>query len=309
MDIAASLISIKIIRVRPKKMKVNWKIPENQSPILFKQSAEWTGFDIRRVRVLPGEMVEQTLPAHEINVPLAGSVSAYKYTASGKWRKTRTEPGGVCLTPAGQPFKGSWNGELECLIIMLNPIFVRQTALEQNFSDEVELIETYERRDPLIQHIGLALLAEASAREPVGRMYAESLAQTLILHLLKNYTVKGSLSDTAASGGLPGFKLRRAKEFINEHLEEDISLAEVAEAVGFSQFHFARAFRKSTGLTPQQYLTQQRINRAKELLTKGDLPLVEVSIQAGFKNQSHFTTLFRKFTALTPKAFRQIKHQ
>jgi AraC family transcriptional regulator len=117
------------------------------------------------------------------------------------------------------------------------------------------------------------------------------------------------LSDGAATGGLPGFKLRRAKEFINEHLEEDLTLQQVAKAVGFSQFHFARAFRRSTGLTPQQYLVQQRINRAKELLIKGDLPLVEVSFQAGFKNQSHFTTVFRKFTAFTPKAFREAKHQ
>lgn len=289
-------------------MKVNWKNNQNQSPILFSRRAEWTGFDIRHLRVLPGELVEQTHQAHKINITLEGSLMAKRHTATGKWRTSRVGKGITCLNPAGQPFKSVWETEMECLTIMLNPIFVRQTALEQNFSADVELIETYERRDPLVQHIGLALLTEASAKEPVGRMYAESLAQTLILHLLKNYTVAGSLQDTAATGGLPGFKLRRAKEFIGEHLEDDLTLADVAEAVGFSQFHFAREFRKSTGLTPQQYLVAQRINRAKELLIKGELPLVEVSIQAGFKNQSHFTTLFRKFTALTPKAFREAKH-
>ena len=126
-------------------------------------------------------------------------------------------------------------------------------------------------------------------------MYAESLAQTLILHLLKNYTVIGSLRHAApTSGGLPGFKLRLAKEFINEHLAEEITLAEVAGAAGLSQFHFARAFRRSSALTPQQYLIFRRIQRAKELLINGDLPLVQVSIQAGFKNQSHFTRAFSK---------------
>lgn len=290
-------------------MKVNWKIPKHKMPILFSRRAEWTGFDIRHLRVLPGEMVERTFATHEINVALSGSIVTEKHTATGGWKKNYGNAGSVCLIPAGQPTRAAWEGELECLTIMLNPVFVRQTALEQNFSSDVELIETYERRDPLIQHIGLALLTEANSKESVGRMYAESLAQTLILHLLKNYTAAGSLREGAASGGLSGFKLRRAKEFISEHLEEDLTLAEVAEAVGLSQFHFARAFRKSTGLTPQQYLVAQRINRAKELLTKGELPLVEVSIQAGFKNQSHFTTLFRKFTALTPKAFREAKHQ
>lgn len=291
-------------------MKVNWKIPENGSPILFSRRAEWTGFDIRHLRVLPGELVEQTHPVHKINITLEGSIVAKRHTATGRWRTSRVGKGIICLNPAGQPFKSVWESELECLTIMLDPVFVRQTALEQNFSADVELIEAYERRDPLIQHIGLALLSEANSKEPVGRMYAESLANTLILHLLKNYTVAGSCREkTAASGGLPGYRLRRAKEFINENLEEDLTLAEVAEAINLSQFHFARAFRRSTGLTPQQYLVSQRISRAKELLTNGDLPLVEVSIQAGFKNQSHFTTLFRKFTALTPKAFREAKHQ
>ncbi len=101
--------------------------------------------------------------------------------------------------------------------------------------------------------------------------------------------------------------MRRAKEFIVENLEEDLSLAEIAAAANLSQYHFARAFRKSTGFTPQQYLMQQRIERAKQLLAKNDLPIVEISLLTGFKNQSHFTTLFRKFTKLTPRTWRELK--
>ena len=290
-------------------MTINWKPSVNQSPILFSNRSEFTGFDIRHLRLLPGELIEQADPLHKINIMLEGSILTKRLTSTGKLRTNRVEKGFICLGPAGQPARAVWESEIECLTIMLNPLFVAQTAMEQNFSGNVEFIEGYERRDPLIQHVGLALLTAASAREPVGQMYAESLAQTLILHLLKNYTVTGSLPQAGRnSGGLPAFKLRLAREFINEHLEEEIRLAEVAGAVGLSQFHFARAFRRSTGLTPWQYLIFQRIQRAKELLTNGDLPLVQVSIQAGFKNQSHFTTVFRKFTALTPKAFREAKH-
>jgi AraC family transcriptional regulator len=288
-------------------LQVNWKTPKNESPFLFRHNAEWAGFDIRHFRVLPGELVEQTHPVHKLNITLDGSILTQRHTATGKWRTSRVGKGFICLNPAGQPSKAVWEAELECLTILLNPAFVVQTARQQNFFGEVELVEVYVRRDPLIQHIGLALLTEASAKEPVGRMYAESLANALILHLLKNYST-ANFNRQNANGGLSGYRLRRAKEFINEHLEEDLTLAEVAKAVGYSPFHFARAFRRTTGLTPQQYLVQQRINRAKELLITGDLPLVEVSIQAGFKNQSHFTTLFRKFTALTPKAFREAKH-
>ena len=289
-------------------MEVNWKCPQNAKPILFSKRAEWTGFDIRHLRVLPGELVEQTYAAHEINVTLAGSIKTQKHSGNGKWLTSSDEAGSVCIIPAGQPTRAAWDAELECLTIMLNPAFVAQTALEQNLSANIELIQTHERNDPLIQHIALALLAEADSNESFGRMYAESLAQTLILHLLKNYTPANHLQETV-SGGLSGYRLRRAKEFINENLEEDLSLSEVAEAVGLSQYHFNRAFRRSTGVTPQQYLVSQRINLTKELLLNGDLTLVEVGIQAGFKNQSHFTTLFRKFTGFTPKAFREARHR
>ena len=110
-----------------------------------------------------------------------------------------------------------------------------------------------------------------------------------------------------SNGGLSGHILRRVQEFINENLEEDMGLAEIAAVAGLSQFHFARSFRKTTGMTPQQYLMQQRIERAKELLSRADLPIVEVSLRTGFKNQSHFTTLFRKMTKLTPKTWRELK--
>lgn len=152
----------------------------------------------------------------------------------------------------------------------------------------------------------LALLAEALTKEPLGRVYAESLAQTLALHVVRHYSVSQRAPDMFR-GGLSGYTLRRAKEFIDENLEQDLSLAGIAESVGLSQFHFARAFKLTTNITPHQYLTERRVERAKRLLSESDLPIVEVSAGAGFKNQSHFTTLFRRFTGTTPKAWRQCR--
>ena len=181
-----------------------------------------------------------------------------------------------------------------------------QTAVENRFSSNFEFEEVYKNQDALIQQIGLTLLEEAHTESPSGRLYADSLIQTLTLHLLKNYTSANSVQETL-HGGLSGYKLRRVKEFIDANLEEDLSLAEIAEVADLSQFHFARSFRKTTGQTPQQYLMEQRIERAKQLLSTDELPLVEVSLRTGFKNQSHFTTLFRKFTNLTPKLWRELK--
>jgi AraC family transcriptional regulator len=169
---------------------------------------------------------------------------------------------------------------------------------------QVDIVETYEAEDQLIRQIGLALLAEALTSEPIGRLYAESLAQTLALHLVRHYSVSRRAA-AMFQGGLSGYNLRRAKEFINQHLEQDLTLTCIADAVGLSRFHFAGAFKLATNLTPQQYLTERRVELAKLLLRESDLPLVEVSARAGFKSQSHFTTLFRRFTGTTPKAWRQ----
>lgn len=288
-------------------MKINWKRSKNQSPILFAREAAYTGFHISHWRVVAGEMPEQAADTHEINIALKGRIVTERHTASGDLQRTDGGRGSICLTPAGQPIAAAWDDGLECLMINLEPSLLVQTALGINLSPSFELVELYRDTDPLIEHIGLNLLEELNSDAPVGRIYAESLVQTLVLHLLRNYSTANRKSENA-SGGLSGYKLRRVTEFICEHLDQDLSLAEIAEVADLSQFHFARAFRRTTGMTPQQFITQKRIERAKNLLAEGDLPLVEVSLRAGFKNQSHFTTLFRKFTRLTPKAWRELKH-
>jgi AraC family transcriptional regulator len=297
-------------------VKVNWKTKFKTSPILFRRFAEWSGIKLRHFRIVPGEMHEQKPQRHEINVALAGRLTTVKRMPSGGVRKRfgGAGDGNVCLTEAGQPVSAFWNCEIENVRIEIEPEHLSRAALENSFSPHFELVEPPEMRDHLIQHIALQLLDEAQSESPAGRLYADSLVQTLTLHLLKNYSTAAMATRfsresavAAASGGLSGYKLRRVREFINENLDEDLSLAEIAAVADLSQYHFARAFRKTTGLTPQQYLMRQRIERAKELLAKDDLPLVEVSLRAGFKNQSHFTTLFRKFTKLTPKTWRELK--
>lgn len=107
-----------------------------------------------------------------------------------------------------------------------------------------------------------------------------------------------------SKGGLPRYKLRRAAEFIEAHASQVIRIEDIARSVGVSRYHFHRQFKKSTGLTPHQYIVQKRIDRAKSLLSRSDLPIIEVGARVGFADQSHFTTTFRKLTSMTPRAYR-----
>jgi len=287
-------------------VRIDWRTNPNQSPYLFRQATEWAGVKVHRARVLPGRMIEQKAPWHEVHITLGGHLITERISASGKRLTTKGAVGNLCLTPAGQTVGAHWDKPMDNMGILLEPDFVVQTAVENRFASNFEFTEIYKNKDPLIQQIGLTLLAESNSETPAGRLYADSLIQTLILHLLKNYSTANAIQENL-NGGLSGYKLRRVTEFIDANLEEDLSLAEIAAVADLSQYHFARAFRKTTGATPQQYVMQQRIERAKELLARDDLPIVEISLRTGFKNQSHFTTLFRKFTNLTPKLWREMK--
>jgi len=253
--------------------------------------------------MLPGESTNKGLDKHHIFIPLAGSYEASMVTVGGAVaHKTRTV-GHASIVPVGQQYSAYWKEELEDLGIHLDPDYVTRQATELVQTDRVDFIADCEIGDPLVHQIGRSLAAEVDAGAPAGSIYAESLVNTLVAHMLRHYSTAGERFQYNL-GGLPKHKLRRVTEFIEENLEHDLTLAEIAEIAQLSPFHFARSFKQATGSTPIQFLTYRRIDLAKRLLVESELPIVEIGLRAGFKNQSHFTTLFRKLTAMTPKSYR-----
>jgi len=159
----------------------------------------------------------------------------------------------------------------------------------------------FRTRDALIERIGLTLLSELQSGGSSSQLYIESLIQKLAVHLLRGYSTL-ALRIGERGKGLPQNQLQRAIEFINDNLDKELTLEAIAAETNFSPYYFARLFKRSTGLTPYQYVTQCRMKKAKSLLAKGNLAILEVGQQVGFHNQSHFSNVFRKFTGITPKA-------
>jgi AraC-like DNA-binding protein len=105
--------------------------------------------------------------------------------------------------------------------------------------------------------------------------------------------------------GLPETSLRRVLEYMQAHLDGELSVTALAAVAQISPFYFSRLFKQSTGLSPHQYLRRQRIERARELLADPRRRLAEVGYEVGFLNQSHFTTVFRTLVGTTPGAFQR----
>lgn len=269
--------------------------------VVFKRKAEWDGIRLEHVRLNTGQLPKHCHQQHTVLISLSDNCEGELATANGRMRGTRMK-GNVCVLPSGLDHQATLDGESEHLALYVDPHLINRAASDAQLKGNFEIVERFVRQDRVITNVGFALLDELESRGVSGRLYAESLANLLAVHLLRHYSSENKSS--RFQGGLSGQKLRQVNDFITENFADDIRLSELAQVAGMSEFHFAREFKRATGTSPHQYLIKFRVERAKTLLAKQELPLIEVGLQSGFSHQSHFTRLFRKVTGMTPNHYR-----
>ena len=273
------------------------------SAVVRKRKAAWDSIRLEHCQLRPGELARHKHREHVVLLSLTDGCKGELITSSGIGISGTQTKGGVCILPAGLEHGAALEGHSEHLALYLDPRLIEKAASESKLSGNFEIAERYARRDPVINSIGMALLGELGSEGLSGRLYAESLGNVLAVHLLRYYAVS-TLRPATFTGGLSAAKLKQVTDFIGENYSHDLKLAELAQVAGMSSFHFAREFKRTTGTTPHQYLIKFRVERAKALLAKNEVPLVEVSLRSGFSHQSHFTRLFRKITGTTPHSYR-----
>jgi AraC family transcriptional regulator len=112
------------------------------------------------------------------------------------------------------------------------------------------------------------------------------------------------MNTQTAAPSLPSGRVRRVTEYIEQNLDKELRLAELAGLVCMSPFHFARLFKRSTGEPPHRFVIQQRIARASAFLAQPEPSIAEISRRVGFRTPSHFTTVFRRVSGVTPSGYR-----
>lgn len=273
------------------------------SAVVVKRKAVWDGLRLEHCQLRPGELPAHSHREHVVLLSLTDGCRGELITSSGIGMRGTQTRGNVCVLPSGLEHEVALEGNSENLALYIDPLLINKAASEAGLSGNVEIVERYTRRDNVINSVGMALLGELESEGLSGRLYAESLGNVLAVHLLRYYSVSTARKVTF-TGGLSAKKLREVTEFISDNYNRDLKLAELAHVARMSNFHFAREFKRTTGTTPHQYLIKFRVERAKTLLVKNELPLIEVGLQTGFSHQSHFTRLFRRVTGITPNAYR-----
>ena len=271
-------------------------------------SQGWENILVEQFQQPTGEARGDYNNEHVIHLSLARRPVPLLLIQGGKTHAGLYGKGDISITPAMTPFFARcarWDRDDHYLQIRIASRFIQSVAretLDKN-PDSLELISEFQTRDTQIEAIALMLLAELQQEHPGSRLYIESLTNVLAVHLLRQYaTVKPHLP--IYEGGLSQRQLMQVLGYIHDHLEQDIKLADLAALLDMSQFHFSHLFKQAIGTPPYQYLLQQRIERAKQLLKESEHSIMGIASLCGFNSHSHLSKQFRQLTGITPKAYR-----
>ncbi|MBW4507636.1 MAG: AraC family transcriptional regulator [Scytonematopsis contorta HA4267-MV1] len=270
------------------------------APVLSSHTVGWQGVHLEYHRQPAHDTPDYSFPHNTITIGLG--YKAKEFGVNGRIYKDFV-PGNIGIIPANYEIKTQAYGNAEFILLAVEPSKMAFTAYESIDIDRLEILPQIFGFDPLIYQIGLELKKELETTGVDSCIYAESMATALAVHLIKRYSAQPQ-AIKEFTDGLPKYKLREVITHINECLDQNLTLAELAAVIQISPHYFATLFKQSTGLAPHQYVTKCRIEKAKQLLRCKELTILEVSQQVGFVSPSHFAKVFRKYTTTTPKIYR-----
>ncbi|WP_454659218.1 helix-turn-helix domain-containing protein [Bosea beijingensis] len=240
---------------------------------------------------------------------ISGCAVVEERDIGGEWMASRVGVGEFFLTQSATPYEMRWRTEGEDPFQVMHlylsiPLIERAAAaVFDKASGKITLRDVSGGRDATLSHILSLLQSELIAEGSASTLFVEGLAQSLAVHLVRHYAV--SDAHAPARNALPGSKLRRAIAFMGDHLQEPFDLGRLAQAAGYSEFHFSRLFKSATGLAPSRYFIRHRMTRARQLLQETDTSIIQIAMAVGYSSPSHFAQIFRRETGQSPSDYRR----
>jgi AraC family transcriptional regulator len=191
----------------------------------------------------------------------------------------------------------------EGILISVNESIIDRLALEVGATSPWETFRFHTLSDPVVHRLVWALGNEFKANGNQGPMFSESVVITLLGYLLR---AEQNIRDSSPTkGGLTTAQLRHCQEFIEANLTENITLDDLSRTANVSLFHFIRAFKKSTGMTPHRYILDRRVRNAETLLISSNDSVGDIAKAVGFLSAGHFSSAFQKILQIAPTAYRR----
>ncbi len=217
-------------------------------------------------------------------------------------------PGSVTFTPGGSDMSVHVSSEyrsFDTIYLHIRHDLLRETYLHMFESiDGFVLMPCVGIMDSMIFGIASEINRLLHSPEIFGEFYIETLARSLASRLICTQTLRGQRR-TKSVKALPPSRFNRAIQYIETYLDDRLNLDSIAKAVGVCTETLTQDFKKNTNLTPYEYITQARVDRAKRLLTSTKFSLAEIALQCGFSDQQHMSHIVRRVAGLTPGAIRR----
>lgn len=283
-------------------------------PLLFKsgdcrnishQHKSWDGIDATIVKRtgLAKEETNIISSRHLILLNLRGKSERGEYFIDARPRFfIPRKAGAILFVPAGCSWKG-WEGgdpTAAYLSISVDPAFVAKlfgqslSCAPPTFSPDLGF------EDYLIANAARGVAEEVSLRHRLSRLMVESYVAIIFTQLAR----KQRYVSPARKGGLSAARFDRVRQRIEDEIDSNLSLKQMASLTGLSIAHFCRAFRQSTGMAPHAFVIHRRVERAKALLRHSQMSVTQVAQECGFSSSSHFSNVFQRKVGTAPGKYR-----
>ena len=249
---------------------------------------------------------------HDVVEPMADHVIMTYLTGvqrlerrTGKSLATGTaRPGVVTIIPAGSSAKWDIPGPVDVIQLYLPRTTLERVTREADVFAPGDLLERTGHPDAITSSLLMSAADVLEGNSSLDSLFRQQLTDLLATRLLAAHTGAPATFEPAM-GGLSPHALRRAIERLRSGSDADVSLAALASDAGLSRFHFCRAFKESTGLSPHAWLRQHRLEQAMNMLRDTDASIELVAAELGYASQTAFTAAFKKLTGDTPSEWRR----
>jgi AraC family transcriptional regulator len=259
--------------------------------------------DVLTSPVPPGRFDSPVDERHVLCLHL-GTPVPVSYRAGTAERQGVRLHGQFCVVPGGSSTRWTLSQPATSLLLRLAPAHMRATAEDMGLGSRTfDLAPAIHIRDPQIERIGWMMQAEEHAANPGGRLFADSLASALAVRLIALQSPALAASPARARA-LPAWRLRRVIEYVDAHLDQDLSLAELAAVAEFSPSHFKALFKQAVGVPVHRFVLERRVERARLRLLEGRLSITEIALEAGFAHPSHMARWMRRLLGRGPSQVR-----
>lgn len=256
----------------------------------------------------PGRMPEDVFDEHHVLLNLNSEAHRVQNWRDSELRDFTFRKDEIIVTPAGVRSGWRWHEKSDVIVITLDPAKVEQFAQSElgMLLDPQQFRDLPQFFDPDLCAAGVILRDALETDDMSSAVMFEAMSRVFLVKLLQKYG-KRRAEDIGLSARFTSQHYQSVLSYVQNRLDQTITVDQLAAEAGMSASHFARVFKETLGSTPMQYVMAYRIEQAVKMMDGAERPLGDIALACGFADQAHFTRSFKQALGKTPRAYRSAK--